>query len=247
VVRKAFNEKFYHADTHQYGSGSQAANAMAVYMGLVDSADKAAVVENIVRDVRAHGNALTAGDVGYRYLLKVLDDEGRSDVIYDMNSRSDVPGYGYQLAKGATALTESWQAYPDNSNNHFMLGHLMEWFYAGLAGIRSRESVPGFRDIILRPSIVGDVHWAKGEYHSPYGMVLSSWQKEGKRFDWDISVPANARAEVWLPVSAGAAVTEGQQDLATRRDIEVIGKQEGRMILRVGSGKYHFRVISSSF
>ena len=96
--------------------------------------------------MRAHNNGLTAGDIGYRYLLKVLDDEGRSDVIFDMNDRSDVPGYGYQLAKGATALTESWQALPSVSNNHFMLGHIMEWFYSGLGGIRPAPGYPASPD-----------------------------------------------------------------------------------------------------
>jgi len=54
-----------------------------------------------------------------------------------MNTRDDVPGYGYQLRKGATALTESWAALESVSNNHLMLGHLMEWFYEGL-GVSGR-------------------------------------------------------------------------------------------------------------
>ena len=60
-----------------------------------------------MRDIRQRGNALTAGDVGYRYVLRALEDAGRTDVIFEMNNRYDVPGYGWQLAHGATALTES--------------------------------------------------------------------------------------------------------------------------------------------
>src|SRR6185312_14609037 len=134
-VRKSFNEKFFNKETKEYGSGSQTANAMAVYMKLVQPQYKDAVVQNIVKDIMQHNNSLTSGDIGYRYLLKVLDDEGRSDVIYEMNNRTDVPSNGYQLAKGATSLPESWQALSSVSNNHLMLGHLMEWFYAGLGGI----------------------------------------------------------------------------------------------------------------
>ena len=123
------NDTFFNKLTKQYATGSQAANAMAVYMKLVNPEDKEAVVNNIVKDIRNRNNSLTAGDIGYRYLLKVLQEENHSDVIFDMNSRTDAPGYGYQLAKGATALTESWQALENVSNNHLMLGHLMEWFY----------------------------------------------------------------------------------------------------------------------
>ncbi|MEO8406249.1 MAG: family 78 glycoside hydrolase catalytic domain, partial [Chitinophagaceae bacterium] len=157
AVKRSFNEHFFDKKTYQYASGSQTANAMALYMKLVDPVYKQLVLANLVKDIRNRNNALTAGDIGYRYVLRALEEEGRSDIIYDMNSRSDVPGYGYQLAHGATALTESWQAYPSVSNNHFMLGHLMEWFYAGLAGIKNAENGIAFKNMEIRPQPVGDV------------------------------------------------------------------------------------------
>jgi len=242
AVKKAFNEKFFNRTTHQYGTGSQTANAMAVFAGLVAPADKAAVVGNIVKDLRGRNNALTSGDIGYRYLLKVLADEGRSDMIFEMNSRTDVPGYGYQLAHGATALTESWQALPSVSNNHFMLGHIMEWFYTGLAGIRAAEESAGFREIVLRPEMVGDISWANGDYHSPYGMISSHWKKEGKALDWDISIPVNTKAVIYLPAPTGSVVTEGRRLLQDRKDVVLMHRDGGMLMLRVGSGNYNFRV-----
>jgi alpha-L-rhamnosidase len=183
----------------QYATGSQAANAMALFMGLVAPANKKAVVDNLVKDIRSRGNALTAGDIGYRYVLRALEDAGRSDIIFDMNSRKDVPGYGYQLAHGATALTESWQAYPSVSNNHFMLGHLMEWFYAGLAGIKQAEGSAGYKKIIIRPQPVGDITNAKAEYHAPYGLIKADWTKTHGLFNLSLSIPANTTAEIYLP------------------------------------------------
>ena len=103
-IKAAYNKKFFNKEKMIYGTGSQTANAVSVYMNLVDSAYKDSVVGNIVKELRSRNNSLTAGDIGYRYLLRVLDDAGRSDVIYDMNSNAAVPGYGYQLARGATAL-----------------------------------------------------------------------------------------------------------------------------------------------
>ena len=123
----------------------------------------------MVKDIKGRNNALTAGDIGYRYVLRALEDAGRSDVIFNMNSRDDVPGYGFQLKHGATALTESWQAYESVSNNHFMLGHLMEWFYAGLAGIKQADHSVAYNKIEIKPQPVGDVTAAKATYHSPYG------------------------------------------------------------------------------
>lgn len=198
-VKKSFNNKFFDPVTNQYATGSQTANAMALYLGLVDPANNKAVVANLVKDIRDRNNALTAGDIGYRYVLRALEDAGRSDVIFDMNSRSDVPGYGYQLAHGATALTESWQALPAVSNNHFMLGHLMEWFYAGLCGIKQSASSVAFNKIEIRPQPVGDVTHAKASYHSVYGLITSSWEKKGNSFQLNVTIPANTTAEIYLP------------------------------------------------
>jgi alpha-L-rhamnosidase len=239
-VKQAYNKTFFNADTKQYGTGSQAANAMSVYAGLVEPQYKTAVVNNIVKDIRDRGNALTAGDIGYRYLLRVLDDAGRSDVIYDMNSRSDVPGYGYQLAHGATALTESWAALPSVSNNHFMLGHLMEWFYSGLAGIRPADDAIAFNKIEIRPETVGDVTGAKANYQSPYGNIVSSWKKDKTQFKLEVSIPVNTTASIFLPVKSNAAITVDGQNIKTRHDLKFVGYHDGKAEIKAGSGNYTF-------
>jgi alpha-L-rhamnosidase len=233
AVRDAFNKKFFNAQTKQYATGSQTANAMAVYCGLVNAKDKDAVINNIIKELKEHNNTLTAGDIGYRYLLRVLDDAGRSDVIFDMNSRDDVPGYGYQLAKGATALTESWGALAGVSNNHLMLGHLMEWFYSGLAGIRPATDEVAFRHIEIRPEPVGNVTFAKASHSSPYGTISSSWVKKGGQFTLDVIIPANARATVYLPVSKTARLSANGKPVTSNT------YQNGKAVLKVGSGTYH--------
>jgi alpha-L-rhamnosidase len=68
-------------------------------------------------------------------------------VIFDLNNQSDKPGYGYQLKMGAPSLTEAWNADRGSSQNHFMLGQIMQWFYADLAGIASDPAGPGFKSI----------------------------------------------------------------------------------------------------
>ena len=186
---------FYHADTKQYGSGSQTSNAIAVSMGLVDAKDKKAVIENIVKDIQQRNYSLTSGDIGFHYLLKVLNDAGRNDIIFKMNNRTDVPGYGYQIVNGATALTESWQGLPIVSNNHLMLGHLMQWFYEGLAGISQAANSVGYKNIVIRPQVVGDITHAAASFQSPYGEIRSAWKKTGSSFELNVTVPANTTAD----------------------------------------------------
>lgn len=237
-VRKAFNDTFFNKATKQYATGSQTANAMAVYMQLVNPADKEAVVENMIQEIKSRNNSLSAGDIGYRYVLRVLEDAGRSDVIFNMNNRSDVPGYGYQLAKGATALTESWQALPSVSNNHFMLGHLMEWFYSGLLGIKQPENGHAFKSIEINPQIVDGLSFAKGHYDSPYGIIRTEWNKTNNSFELKLSIPANASAMIYLPSKNTSNINE----TTSMKGIEKVGFSNGKTILKVGSGNYHFVV-----
>jgi alpha-L-rhamnosidase len=234
AIRKSFNNTFYNAQTKQYATGSQTANAMAVYCGLVEPQNKEAVIANLIRDIRNRNNSLTAGDIGFRYLLRVLDDAGRSDVIFDMNSREDVPGYGYQLAKGATALTESWPALAGVSNNHLMLGHIVEWFYGALAGIRQGDSGVAFKDIEIRPEPVGNVTFARASHLSPYGTISSKWEKKENQFVLDIEVPANTQASVFLPVSKSAKLT------VNGKPVKYLSYENGKVLIKTGSGIYHF-------
>src|SRR5690606_28552867 len=121
------------------------------------------------------GNAVTAGDIGYRYLLRALAEGGRSDVIFDLNNQTEKPGYGYQLEHGATSLTEAWNARRSSSQNHFMLGQIMEWFYRDVAGIGFDPGAPGFKNVLIQPKPVGDLTWAKANYESIRGRVTTHW------------------------------------------------------------------------
>lgn len=241
VVKQAFNQTYYNPKTAQYGTGSQTANAIALYMGLVEPENRAAVSVNLVNEIKARNNSLTAGDIGYRYLLLALGQAGASEVVFDMNSRTDVPGYGYQLMKGATALTESWQANHDASNNHMMLGHLMEWFYSELAGIQDAPGSIAGKEIVIHPKLVGDIKSVKSSYESPYGLVGSQWEKDGSKIELTVNVPVNTMAMVYVPTSNSASISESRKTVGQRKDIQYIGKGTDYTLYKVGSGTYCFR------
>jgi len=236
-VKNAFNHKFFDAKSKQYATGSQTANAMAVYMELVEEKHKNAVIENLVKDIRDRKNSLTAGDIGYRYVLRVLEDAGKSDVIFDMNSRSDVPGYGMQLTKGATALTESWAALPTVSNNHFMLGHLMEWLYSGLGGIRQAENSIAFNHIKIEPEVVGDLTSADVRYNSPYGKISCKWAKTDRTFTLEVNIPVNTKATIYFPVLPKYEISEEYNST-----FKGAGVENRKVKVAVGSGYYKFNL-----
>ena len=238
AIKTAFNNNFFNAQTNVYSTGSQTAMSMPLCVGLVDMQNKKAVLKNLVDSMYAHNKALTAGDVGFHFLVQALDEGDASQLIYDMNNRDDVAGYGYQLKKGATALTESWQALPEVSNNHLMLGHIMEWFYSGLAGIAQEENSVGYKHIKIRPQPVGDIDWAKGNFHCPYGWIKTNWKKSDNNFSLQLQVPVSTTANVYFPATSASKIYSNGVMINSNN---YVVKDNG-VIIKVGSGKYSFEV-----
>jgi alpha-L-rhamnosidase len=241
-VKEAFNRAFFHADSGQYATGSQTSNAMPLVLELVPPRRVAAVVDNLVKDVRAHGDHLTAGDVGHRYLVQALARNGRPDVLCAMTCRTDPPSYGFQVESGATTLTESWDPRRGFSQNHFMLGHIDEWFYAGLAGINPDPNGVAFDRIIIRPQVVGDLAWVRASYDSIRGQILSVWKREGGTLRVNVVIPANTAATVFVPADRAESVTEGGVAAAEAPGVEFVRMADRSVVYQVGSGEYRFVV-----
>jgi hypothetical protein len=241
-IREAFNRAFFDRATATWSTGSQTALAMPLVVGLAPDGEEARVFASLVRRVEADGRALTAGDVGFHYVVEALSRAGRGDLLFAMNARDDVPGYGFQLKKGATALTESWAALAEVSNNHLMLGHLMRWFYSGLLGIDQAEGSTGYAALVLKPQVVDGIEWARGEYRSPRGRIGSSWRKESGGLVLEVEVPVNATAEVHVPAGGAARVRESGLSLEGRSDVVAKGRSGESVVLAVGSGRYRFEV-----
>ncbi|MCY3018323.1 MAG: glycoside hydrolase family 78 protein, partial [Planctomycetota bacterium] len=240
AVKEAFNRKFFNADKNQYDRNSQTANAMPLVLGLVPDDRRAAVLDGLVAQIRAGGNRVTAGDVGFNYLVRALSDGGHGNVLYDMLVRDDGPGYAFQLKKGATSLTEAWDTNPGSSQNHCMLGHIEEWFYRGLGGISSDPSGPGFKKIILKPQIAGDLGGANVEYDAPYGRIVSEWKREGGALSLKVAIPANTTATVYVPAKDAAAVTENGKAVGEAAGVKFLRMEGGAAVFTVGSGTYQF-------
>jgi hypothetical protein len=239
-IRAAWIKKFRNADTGTYATNSQCANALALVMGLAEPEDREKALAALVKDVQDRGNAMTAGDVGFRYLLQALAAGGQSDVIYTMINQDERPGYGYQLKRGATSLTEAWDANHHASHNHFMLGHITEWFYKDLVGIDTDPSAPGFRNIIIRPTPVGDLEWAEATYQSVRGPISVRWDRDDDRFRLKVAIPANTTATVYLPVSKGGRVSESGVAVEKSAGVRFLRREGDRNLYTIDSGSYDF-------
>lgn len=237
-VRDAFNATLFHPETNQYDRGSQTANALALALGMVPAGHEQAVLNNLVADIHAHGDHVTAGDIGFHYVVRTLTDYGRSDVLTAMLSRTDSPSYGYQLTKGATTLTEAWDTHPDSSQNHFMLGHGEEWFFRGLAGLSVDMSRSPEDAVTLAPSFLPGQASASASYRSAMGWIDLAWHRSGNVATAELTVPPGAQSLLKLPSAANWLESGKPADHATG----VIDSKESAdgLSLRLGSGIYRF-------
>lgn len=233
-IKNAFNKKYFNEQTKTYDRNSQTANAMALYMGLVEDQNKEIVLSNLITDIAGRDYALTAGDIGYRYVLRALDNNDRNEVVYRMNSRYDVPGYGWQLAGGATALTESWQNYGFVSNNHCMLGHLMEWFFSVLGGIKQSEDSAAFKELVIAPVLVSGINSAQTSLETSYGRVECRWKDETDGFSMDVTIPPGSIATVVIPCPEDGKVMDAG------RIVKIDKYNNGKAYIKIGSGNYKF-------
>ena len=204
-IKAAFIKEFYNPVTHQYATGSQCAQAIALEMDLVPEGDREAVLQQLVTNIHAHGDRLTTGDVGNRYLFGALVHNGQQELLYTLLNHYDVPGYGYQIKLGHTTLTEQWNPEHGASMNHFMMGHLNNLLVPYFLGIWRQGD-----NITIAPHPVGDLTWCRGQLAD----IKASWHFEGDTFVLKVDIPAGRKATVLLPYSRQTTVVgEGQHIL----------------------------------
>jgi hypothetical protein len=244
AVRQAFQKEFFRADANNYDRNSQAANAIPLALDIADPAHRPAILDNLVRDIRANGNRITAGDVGFSYVVRALTDNDYGDVLYDMVLQDEGPGYIYQLKQGATALMETWDARPKNSLNHCMLGHADGWLYRGLGGIQLDPDYPAFKHFILRPDVTQALEWVRVIFDSIHGRIASHWKQapigDVPRFTWTVTIPCNTTATIYVPAKDALGVTESGRPAGEAAGVRFVRQEHDRAVYEIGSGHYQF-------
>jgi alpha-L-rhamnosidase len=198
-------------------------------MGVVPADQRQAVTEHLVGAITANGFHLTVGEIALPSVFRVLSGAGRDDVVYQVATQTGNPSYGYQVVHGATSLTENWDGPTSgDSQNHFMLGAIDEWFTSGLAGIKAAPGAIGYARLVIKPAVVGDLTRVDGSYRTPYGDVVSGWTRNGQALDLEVTIPVNTTATVHVP---GSATSPG---------LTPSGTENGYTLFTVGSGHYSF-------
>lgn len=204
---EAYNSKYLNHQIWRYDNNTVTANILPLFFGMVPKGHENDVLENIVdRTEYLHGNHVSTGVVGIQFLMRTLTEYGRGDLALQIAANDTYPSWGYMVRNGATTIWELWNgntADPAmNSGNHVMLlGDLILWEYEYLGGIRALE--PGYKKIQLKPYPIDGLNFVNCAYNSVSGRIESNWKRNGNHFEWEIVIPANTEAEVWVPTKKG--------------------------------------------
>lgn len=247
-IKSAFVKRFYNEQDKNFGS--QTGDAIALNFGLVPKSNENAVAESMKKDIVEKYNwHHSTGHMGTRYIYGELSRFGFGDVAQKMLNQTTYPSFGELFLRGATTVWEYWgekeideTSAGTRSRNHPFQGGFDVWFYNGIAGINPDPIYPGFKHIILKPQIFGTLNFAKASYHSLYGLIKSEWQLKDKNLTWNVSVPVNTTAEVFVPTSNDSEIIETGIKPENSKGITFLRKESNYTVYSVGSGNYKFVV-----
>ncbi|NOY79686.1 MAG: family 78 glycoside hydrolase catalytic domain [Kiritimatiellaeota bacterium] len=252
-VRTAFNRKYFNARTNQYAGGTQTANLLPLFFGIVPDGRIRPVAANVVRDIQERSGHLSTGFLGTAYINPALTRTGHHAVAWLLAQQTTYPSWGYMVESGATTVWELWnsdRAGPGmNSRNHFALGSVGAWFYESLAGIEIVE--PGYRVVRIRPRPVPGLHWVRAQVKTLYGPITCRWEMRPDRFLLEINLPPNTRGTVHLPIFGlhAPVITESGTVVLNNGDrgvpslpagVSWRGIQDGSAVFALGAGHYSF-------
>lgn len=175
-------------------TGCQTAQAMALFHNLFEENEKQRafrVLLDIIHDSYDH---IDFGLLGSRVLFHVLSEYGESELAYNMICRRDWPSYGFFLTLGMNSLPEDFldaiYSRKDSLNHHFM-GDILNWFISGVAGLKYNPYRDDHKKVLIKPSFIEKLSFARAYFDSPYGRIETEWKREKADVIVSVGIPDN--------------------------------------------------------
>ena len=252
-VKAAVNARYLAPNGNRYyGNNDQVLNALALSIGIVPAEHRAAVAQSLADDIRAKKDHLDTGVIGCMHLLRALTETGHDDVALALAQQTSYPSWGFMIAdpKAPGTFWEKWQNDDMSKNHPFLGGGLATWLLESVAGIR--PSQPGYAEIEYKPSlaVVKKLTNASASIPTVRGTAAISWTRKDTGITLDVTVPANSRARIYIPVlgnAANATIREGDgmfwQNKTFKSGVAGItsaAADTGCVVVETGSGHYQF-------
>ncbi|GLQ12128.1 alpha-L-rhamnosidase [Devosia yakushimensis] len=229
AVETAFRREFITA-SGRLKHDDQTSYALALLHDLVPPELVEATTDCFRQAIGRTGGRLGTGFLGTPALLPALSKVGEGHLAASVFLQEEVPGWLYQVKRGATTIWERWDGVladgtlfdPDmNSFNHYAFGAVCDWLLESVAGFRPDPKQPGFEHIIYSPTIIPELSPVTAHYDSVRGKISADWTVVGEDVRYEITVPDGTRGTLRLsrahlePVVDGVSVDAGREVVVT--------------------------------
>ncbi len=247
-TRQAFTNRFLSPDG-LLTSSTQTSYVLALAFDLLPEKDRTRAAATLVRDILQRDKHLSTGFVGTPFLPFVLTEAGFLDIAYDLLFQKSWPSFLYAVTQGATTIWERWDGWTHdrgfqdpsmNSFNHYSYGAIGAWLYNVVAGMDSDIQQPGYRHIILHPRPGGGLTQTHAALESLYGHIESSWQIDNGKMIWNITIPPNTTATVWVPCVPDIEVLESNRPAGSMEGVTFLRREKKEAVYQLASGHYTF-------
>jgi alpha-L-rhamnosidase len=237
ALRPAIHAEFYDPNTGSYCDGNQVQQAFAVMTGVADV--EAKDILPLLHEKQYFDMGSSGLNVLLRYLVKHPATAG---IAASILNRTEYPGYGYFIAQGESTWPEDWKIDVE-SKIHTCFTGIAGWLTKGICGIQPDEEHAGYRHFVVKPFIVDEVDFAEATVGSPYGQIVSRWERRDNKIILSVTVPPNTSATLYIPAFQPEQVTENNIPANSIEGITLKGSESGYVVADAVAGKYRFDII----
>jgi alpha-L-rhamnosidase len=240
AIRAAFKHEFF-APSGRIAHNDQTSWSLAFLHGLVPPEYHEAGKAYFRRVVEDADGLIGTGFIGTPAILPALTMHGMADLAEKIFLNRKVPGWLYQVDRGATSIWERWDALgedgtiydPDmNSYNHYAYGAVCQWLFEGVAGVAPVAERPGFDEVTLNPLILPALNPVQAWHDCRHGRIAAGWVLEGDKATYRVTLPQGSTGRL----TANPA----------RREVTVAGKPvtipKAGLMLPPGHHEITFRI-----
>ncbi len=208
-LREAVRTHLIDKKTCVADTGCQTSQAMALYYGVFDEAEKEKAAAYLIRTIRENGDFLDTGIVGARVIFHVLSGAGESDLAWKMITRKEFPSYGALIDLGETTLPEFFRLPGEGyySHNHHMYGDVKNWFISAVAGLRYNPDCTDHGRVLVQPAFIDGLAFAEASFDCPKGKISVRWDRTDSGAALHVRTPDGVFADVVFPDGSGIART----------------------------------------
>ena len=220
-VKKAFRDNLLNKETGEVYGNTQTGQAMAIFYGMLDGNEKPKAFDLLLKYIDDADGHFKTGVLGGKVIYRVLAENGKVDLAYNMIVRPDYPSYGNWIKRGATTLWEAF--YPENgrilSYNHHFWGDVSAWFYIYLAGLRVNPTGVDTSNIDIKPLFPEKLNSVNAYHDTPHGRIAVIWTKNDAGITLEVEAANELHGVIAVPDGYKFSDGETEKTLKTGKYI----------------------------